>query len=79
MKDIIVKANQIRTELIIYTICFLAAMGLNIYAIATFKTDWSEIISQLPSVLGIAFVFYLVVILIRLLILGIIRIKKQTR
>ena len=73
MKDITITASRIRKELIILIICFVAAFGLNIYSIAKFETDWSEILGQLHVVLGITIIIYLVVAFIRFIYSGLSR------
>ncbi len=73
MKDITIKASQLRKELIIFVVCFVAAFGLNIYSIAKFETDWSEILGQLHVVLGITIIIYLLVALIRFIYFGLSR------
>jgi hypothetical protein len=70
MKDITITSAQLRKEAIIYTVCFISAFGLNVYSIAKFKTDWSELLGQLHVVLGIAVIIYLVIGLFRLIYVG---------
>ena len=77
MKDITITASRLRKELIIFLVCFAAAFGLNIYSIAKFETDWSEILGQLHVVVGIASIIYVVVGLIRLIIFGLSRLIQQ--
>ncbi len=77
MKDITISASQIRKEIIIFSICFVAAFGLNIYSIAKFETDWSEILGQLHVVAGIAVIIYLLVVIIRLIYFGFTRLIQK--
>lgn len=77
MKDITITASQLRKELIIFVVCFAAAFGLNIFSIAKFETDWSEILGQLHVVLGIALIIYIIVGLIRLIFTGVLRIIQK--
>lgn len=70
MKDIKITASRLRKEFIIFSVCFAAAFGLNIYSIAKFETDWSEILGQLHVVAGIAVIIYLLVVVIRLIYFG---------
>lgn len=72
MKDIIIKAKQIKKELIIIFTCLAAAIGLNIYSIIRFKTDWNELWNQLYMVIFVAFLLYILLGILRLLIWGII-------
>ena len=77
MKDIIIKAKQIKRELIILAACLLAAIGLNVYSIIKFNTDWSELYSQLYMVIFIVFLLYILLGIFRLLIWGIILLFRK--
>jgi hypothetical protein len=77
MKDITITGSRIKRESIILAVCFVAAIGLNIYAISKYDTDWSELIGQLHVVIFTAFVIYFLVMLFRLVILGITRLIQK--
>jgi transposase len=77
MKNIIITPVRLKKEGIILLACFLASVGLNIYAISKYKTDWSELISQLPIVIGITFLIYFLVLLFRLVFLGIAKLIQK--
>lgn len=77
MKDITITASRLRTELIIFIVCFAAAFGINIYSIAKFGTDWSELLSQLHVVLGIALGIYVLIGFIRIIIIGVSRLNQN--
>ena len=77
MKDLVVTSSRLKKEGIILLICFLASVGLNIYAISKYKSDWSELISQLPVVIGITFLIYLLVLLFRLVFLSIAKLIQK--
>ncbi|QGY47407.1 hypothetical protein GM418_28195 [Maribellus comscasis] len=77
MKNITITAARLKKEAIILLVCFFAAVGLNIYAISKYKTDWSELISQLPVVLGITFLIYFLVLLFRLVFLAITKLIQK--
>ncbi len=77
MKDLVVTSSRLKKEGIILLICFLASVGLNIYAISKYKSDWSELISQLPIVIGITFLIYLLVFLFRLVFLSIAKLIQK--
>lgn len=68
MKDLVIPARTIGRELRIAATCVLLAFGLNAYAIARFKTPWSELVTTLPVTLAVAAVVYLVFATVRLLI-----------
>lgn len=76
MKDIIIKGVRIKKELIILGVCLVASIGLNIYSIAKYETDWSELIGQLHIVLLLALLLYLLVGGFRLILYGIYRMTK---
>lgn len=77
MKDFTVKASGIRKELYIFLVSFLAALGVNIYSIVTYKTDWSEIVSQLHIVLAVAVLIYLLVLVFRILYFGFVKLIQK--
>lgn len=68
MKDILITAQRQRKELIIYLICLLVAIGLNIFSIIKYSTSWSELITQLPYVIIISLGIYVVTAVVRLLV-----------
>ena len=77
MKDITITASRLRKELILFIVCFLAAFGLNVYSIAKFDTDWSEMLGQLHVVFAIAIVIYLLLALFRLIFLGFSKLSQK--
>ena len=60
MKDITLtlSGRRLRRESLHVAACVLFANALNAYAIVSRKTPWSELVTCLPFVLGIAFVLY---------------------
>lgn len=79
MKDIIISGYRIKKELIILLVCFLASFGLNIYSIAKFETDWSELIGQLHIVILVSLVIYFLVLAFRLVFLGLHKLIKRNK
>ena len=77
MKDLTIKAKQIKKELIILLVCLLAALGLNIYSIIKYNTDWSELIGQLHIVILVALLLYVLVGMFRLFAWGINRLFQK--
>ncbi len=71
MKDITIKGSIIRRELIIWGICFLIALLINVYAILVYNTSWSELFNTLHIVFLISLLFFGTTIIVRLLIWGI--------
>lgn len=76
MKDTLITARAKKRELIIFGICVLAAILVNVYAIITYDTNWSELYSMAGMVIAIALFFYLVQWILRLIIRGIIRLYR---
>lgn len=68
MKDYIIKSKQIRTELYLLAGSVGFAFLLNVYSIVRYKTNWSELYTQLGWVVIIGIFIYLIMLLIRVLI-----------
>ena len=79
MKDVTftVTGRRIRREALFFLVCFALANALNAYAIASRKTAWSELVTCLPFVLGLALVFYVVLALLRLVAAGVCRLFRK--
>ena len=43
MKDIVIPARRVRTEMVTLLVCFLIAMALNVLAIILYKSPVSEL------------------------------------
>lgn len=67
MKDIIITGKRIRREILITLIIFLFAILLNVYAIISYETGWSELISEIPFILLISVVIYVFLSLVRII------------
>lgn len=65
MKDIIIKGDRLKKEIIIWLICFAAAEGVNIYSIISYKTEWIEIITQIHYTAAISLLFYFLTVVVR--------------
>jgi hypothetical protein len=70
MKDIVIRQVRIKREFLVLSVCFVAAILLNVYAIATRGTEWSELFTQLHITLALALFFYVVLSIVRLGIFG---------
>ena len=68
-----VSSHRIRTELLSLLVCFLIAVGLNVYAIAHYGSPLSELWTSILYVLMATAVLYAVWIILRLLFFGIAR------
>lgn len=67
MKDIIIKRKFYIRELKIFLVMFIIALLLNIYAIISFDTSWMELISQFHIMLLLAFIFYFIIGVFRII------------
>lgn len=79
MKDLIITSHQIKRELRFFLICFILAFILNILGIVIYKTNWVEIFTQIGYVLAIAFVLYLFILLVRIIILLIVKLFRKKK
>lgn len=67
MKDIQIKGKTVKREIIILLIVFSAALALNIFSIAIYKTSWSELYKEFYIVIILTFVLYVILWPVRLL------------
>jgi len=65
MKDIIIKGARIKKEIIFFLISFVLSVGINIYGIIKYNTNWLELITQLHVVAAVSIVLYLSILLLR--------------
>jgi len=77
MQNITITGAQIKREITIISLSFIAAVGLNIYSILKYKTEWSELFSQLHVVVLIAIAIYFLVSVFRLVFWGITRLIQK--
>lgn len=68
MKDIIITSKTIKREIIVWVGALMVAQLMNVYAIAKFNTQWSELYSQLGYVVVLSVVLYLLIALVRWLV-----------
>lgn len=68
MKDIIITSKIIKRELLVWLATLVFAQLLNVYSILKFKTEWSEMYTQMGYVLALSLFFYLLLWGIRLII-----------
>lgn len=58
MKDMIITAKRIKTEIITFLVCFIVANFLNLYAIITYDTTYFELLTQIGYVLLFTILLY---------------------
>lgn len=68
MKDIIIGAKRIKTELLTFLACFVIANLLNLYSIIAYKTAYVELLTQIFYVLLFSVALYIVWTIIRIII-----------
>jgi hypothetical protein len=71
MKDLIITAKRQKTELQTLSVCFILANLVNIYAIASHQTPWSELFWSLGYVVVCTVVLYVLWTILRLGFYGI--------
>lgn len=79
MRDIVIRAKRIKTELVTLVVCFLIGFLANLGAIIYYKTSYSELLTSLYYVLLFSLVLYLLWSLIRILFWFALRTKKLTK
>lgn len=67
MKDIVISAKRIKTELVTLLVCFLIGIVANIGAVLYYQSAASELITSIPYVLVFTFVIYSLWSLFRLI------------
>ncbi|MGM0377911.1 MAG: hypothetical protein ACQEQ0_14160 [Bacteroidota bacterium] len=73
MKNIVITPKEIKREIIIWLVCLIVGIGMNIYAIMDYDTNWSELYSQFGYVLFISILLYLIAWILR----GLFRLGKR--
>lgn len=71
MKDVVIKGLIIKRELWILLGSVILALLLNVYSIAKFNTEWSELYTTFHITLLFGLVIYLIIGIIRLIIRGV--------
>ncbi len=65
MKPTTISPETKRNELIIISLCFIAALTFNIVSIIIFKTSWKELFTQIHIVFILSLVFYFILLILR--------------
>jgi hypothetical protein len=77
MKDVLITGRRVTREIRIFVGCFVLTLGLNIFSIVKYKTDWKELLTTLHITLVLAIVIYLLLGLVRLLVCGVARLFRR--
>jgi hypothetical protein len=78
MKDIVISAGRIKTELKFMLYCYIAANLVNVYAILNYNTNWIELLTWQRLIILFAFIFYITTATIRLIFFGIKKLFRKT-
>jgi len=81
MKEVIITAKRIKTEIITWVVCFILANLVNLYAIITYKDSSAvELVTSLGYVLVVSFFIYFVWSLCRIIYYGLklLLVKKRS-
>lgn len=71
MKDLVIPAHRVKTELIIMASCLAIAVMVNIGCIIAYHTPWYEVFTQIGFTCVVAAILYVASILVRLIVAGI--------
>ena len=77
MKDIIIPSSRIIKELYWLLAGFALAVIFNIYSIIRYDTAWKELLTQVHVVIILSFIFYFLILLVRLLARLILKIIRK--
>lgn len=67
MKDIVITEKNIKREILVFLLCFVASYGCNIYSIIKYDRPLTELYSTIGFVITFAVVLYIVLWIFRLL------------
>ena len=79
MKDTVITASRKRRELIWLAGCIVAAMGVNIYAIASYGAPWSEFFTSIGYVAVFGIVLYVATAIVRYVVYTLLRFTKKRK
>ena len=80
MKDLLISGRRIAREWLIFLGCFVVALGLNVFAIIKYKTEWKELLTTLHITLAVALIIYVLFGILRILLCGIAQLfRRKTR
>ncbi|MDR0507270.1 MAG: hypothetical protein LBH32_10735 [Dysgonamonadaceae bacterium] len=67
MKDTLITVKRKKTEIVTLIICFIIANLINLYAIISYKTSYSELFTMLGYVIILTLALYVIWTVIRLI------------
>lgn len=66
MKDIMIDTDRQKTEIITFLVCFAIATLLNVYAIISYDTPWSELYTSFFYLIAFSIVLYVAWTILRI-------------
>lgn len=79
MKNIIIKAEVIKRELIILLSAFVLSFFMNVYAIIVYSGQWLELFTQFHIVILLTLFFYVLVLIVRLPYWGVKALRSEKK
>ncbi len=79
MKDITIKKSSIYRELLFFGILFILAFLTNVYAIVVHDGQWGELFTQLHIVIALTIVYYVLLVIIRLIVHGVLSLVNRIK
>ncbi len=77
MKDTLITAKRKKTELVTFIVCFILANVINVFAIISYGTSFTELYSVIGYVFVLSVALYIIWTIIRFLFYGIRKTYKQ--
>jgi len=77
MQDWIITPKRRKKELLAWILCFTFMVIVNVISIIKYNTPWRELYSQLHIVFFLSIVFYVIVLIIRMIVNGVIKLFRK--
>jgi hypothetical protein len=77
MKDVLISGQRIAREALIFFGCFVIAVGMNVFSIIKYKTEWRELLTTLHITIAVALIIYVLLALLRFLVCGVARLFRR--
>lgn len=77
MRNFKISSRQIKKEGAIFLVSLLASFGLNIYSVYKSETEWTASVDQIPMIVIVAGLIYILVVIFRLIFILFERLTKS--
>jgi len=77
MEEIKIKVSSVLRELFIWLVMLVVAFITNVYAIITYDGQWGELFTQLHIVFLLSIFYYLILLILRLIIKGVLILVRR--